>query len=397
MTEIEELLSMGEDFLLRNGKVGALRIFERALKISLDNLDFKSGAKAHLEIGKIMLEKKRARLAGENFKWAAALYKKVMDRRSFGYAAFYLGKSYSLQGKYQKSKKPFETALKIINPDESPEIVAELHYCLGRIYMEVFGLDRAFEHLNQAQKLFQKTQNRKGAADAFFDQGNLFFKAGDFNVAREYFNRSLIIYGEIQSETKMAEACLKLGAILIKDKNFGGAEKLFKSALEKFLRNDKILRCAETSSLLADLYIKGKEWNKAQEILKKAIKLYLELDTPQKLADAYYNMTIVMKETGQNQEEYKNLLYALENYMLAGSHRDGMKILEELGKTCMRDGNLKEARHYFLEAIDLNEARKINIDISHINDSVERIDKKLKKVDDIALNKKRNKINLDFI
>jgi len=398
MSEIEELLNMGESFLQRNDKIGALRMFERALKIALDNVDMMYGAIAHLEIGKIMLEKKQFKLAGDNFKWASLLFKKSGDTKSYGNALFHLGKTYYLQGKYRKSRKPLESAYKNINEEEFPVICSELHYYLGSVYMDIFYLDRAFEHLNKAQKLFQKTKNRKGAADAFFNQGNLFYKAGDFNVAREYFERSLIIYGEIQRDTEIAEACLKLGAILTKDKNYEGAEKLFKSAFDKFQQNGKILKSADTALLLGEFYIKLEKWNEAEEILEKAIALYRDLDTPQKLADTFYNMTLVLKQKGQNKKEYKNLLNALEHYMLADSYEDGIKILEELGQLCVRDGNLKEARHYFLEAIDLSKNMDINIELSQIKKSIEKINRKLKKIDDIALhNKIKGIIDLKFI
>jgi len=390
MSDIRQLMDMGDSYIENEDYSAALRLYERALKIAMDRRDIDNSAHAHLKIGKIMLVKEKLELAKENFHISEVLFSEAGIDLRYLEAIYYLGRTYFYLHEYKKASKYLKKSLKELGQDQEPPWKVELHYFLGITSIELFSLDVAYENLLKAQKLYQKKAYRRGVADTFFHFGELYWRAEDHRMAHEYFDRAIIIYSEIRSGKDIAETCYMLGKINQEEDNYGAAARFFQSAFNKFNDGGYKLRAADSAIKLGKIHFEENERQEAERLFDKARELYRESGKNKKIAKTYSYQANIYIKAGDTTSARRYFAEALHNFMEANAVENSIECLEKLGKLCLEAGNLKEARHYFLEAIDFNVLSGSPADLSEIRKSIDEIHQKLRNSKKGTLKKKEN-------
>jgi tetratricopeptide (TPR) repeat protein len=376
--EFAELEKLGIDLYEKGNIIGSLRFFERGLKIALDARDPERCARAHFQIGIIMLEKDEVFLAGENFRIATALFKKTGDYEKAKAASFNYGKVLCISGNYKEALKRLRFCLEISQNEAAPEFEAGIYLYAGIANYHLDYLDASYDYLTKSSRLFMQAQDKKGIADTLYYLGKLYIKAEDFAKAKHYFEEAVIAYNELRDAANIAEAASGLAEILVMEEKYGGAATLLNCAAGFFFEAGLTGKYASALGFLGETYYKNKDYDLAEAELLKASPILKNENLTEEEGRVKRLLASVYLETKRTGQAHDTMLEAVELFMESRCFAAAIESLADLADICLAEGYLREARHFLLEALAICQSSGVNSQKASIGKVLDYIEQTLK-------------------
>ena len=199
------------------------------------------------------------------------------DEYSTARAYSNLGYLYTEQGKWGRAEILCRSALKIFTKHESNHGLAHTHNHLGILYAREQCWNKAWYHYEQAQSLWQETNDQYGLLLVNLNSGTLANDMAATGVesphnATVYLEKA-IEYGEqVDDEPMLATARMNLGISHMIDRRYPKAVECFEAAKATFERFKDRLGIALVSDNLGIVYAEQLEHKEAQRYLKQALE-----------------------------------------------------------------------------------------------------------------------------
>ncbi len=267
-----------------------------------------------------------------------------------------LGDLYSKQGEHAAAAQSYDIALK-----ESPEDLP-LHLKTVRALREA-GMDR------KALAVLEKGESVFTSRPSFHrEKGLLHYRLGETDAARKH------LEAFVQGGKQDSKVLTALGAVYLKDENYEGARRTYERALPLLESRDARDSCRLA---LARIHIRTQQPDRAVAPLKAILAdkpafpganrmlgdAYLALGKKDDALDAYLAERRHTGETGELTAGIARLYYDAENWdkaeeayrELLKSDRTSAPIHFRLALIYLRSGDMKKAREYFSDGLDLGE------------------------------------------
>lgn len=275
------------------------------------------------------------------------------DRKQAADAAFYLGWSLYLQGKYEESAAAYQESHEISGAHD-PKVMN--NWGLSLVYAGDYAAAEPI--LRQSLVLYEAIGNPVDIAMSNNNLGMLLEDIGQYKAAVPFFWTSVRI-GEAEfrsDDPRMPTIYNNLATALEDTSDFPGAEKYYRKALQ-LLNSSKKLDpegSATTRANLARLLKRQGDLKDAKEIYEQALKIPgVNLATQ---GNVYLNLGALLFE----ERDYKGAEKAYENatmmYKLTGNldTPDAAALLSRQGDLAEATGNLHSARKFYSQALQID-------------------------------------------
>ena len=175
------LLKKGELYLLQ-GDISGLRFFDMATKLDPANFNlFNLQGLALFEYGSEEGKEEALSLASKSFKQATSLNPKCFQAwHAWGNTLYLLGIRKDEPSYFQHARKKYETALSFVL-DQPQDILADLYWDLGNLWVKLAELSGEATDLNLALKSYEKATLYLDdfSSEFWMNFGDVYFKLGE--------------------------------------------------------------------------------------------------------------------------------------------------------------------------------------------------------------------------
>lgn len=157
-------------------------------------------------------------------------FSQTPDTRDDMLVIFEIGISHYLLGNYAEALTNLQQALASVAPDSIDAAV--YHQYLGKVYGSQNEYDAAFQHLQTALSIYQRTGNPKEAAEVRALIGQIYQQQGRLEPAEQYYQQALAAFVKLSDRINQAALYYALGQVELKKKNYSAAEQYLRQSIE---------------------------------------------------------------------------------------------------------------------------------------------------------------------
>ena len=213
----------------RRGNHGrAKELFERSAQDSLSSMDQNGMLKAHLELGKMLIDQGEYETAISHFSKCAAGFGPV------DLAGVYMnmGVAYSRLGKADDARRHLENAVSLSAETGQPRTSAYAQLSLAETLVATGEPAVARERCFEALEVLSELDDRTGMSSAYAVLGEAERLLGDQALREEYLTESVTALEGVGQPRLLARRKLDLGRLLLSNGRAGAAKGHLKDALE---------------------------------------------------------------------------------------------------------------------------------------------------------------------
>lgn len=204
----------------------------------------------------------------------------------------------------------------------------------------------AIKHYQQAQRIFEKIDDKRGLTSCLGNIGNMYAYQNDDNLALEYYQKSLLIDEKINNQQGISMTLNNIGYIYEKKQNYAEALNHYQKslAIKTHLKDKRGI--ANSLNNIGNIYYQQKEYTLALSYQERSLQTAISIQD--KLIMTYPLNSIA--QIYQQQKDYtKSIQYALQGLKIAQE----IKTLKEVNllsqtlyETYKQEGNFQKALIY---------------------------------------------------
>ncbi|MDR1774204.1 MAG: tetratricopeptide repeat protein [Clostridioides sp.] len=150
-------------------------------------------------------------------------------------------------GNYDSSKEVYEEALKIVNEDESKDIMADIYFNMADVYTKSGDVENALVYSNKAFEINKNSQDDK-LIKSLFRVTDAYINKKDYDLAIKYCKIALATALRNRDKKTEFEALKKYSHIMLKKGDIN-------AALENLVKSAEIAENLQDKKELYDLYV----------------------------------------------------------------------------------------------------------------------------------------------
>jgi len=269
-----------------------------------------------------------------------------------------------------------EKKLQMVFGKEKIEVLNKLAY-----EYKVQSTEKCIKYANQALKLSQKLNHRKGEATALKIVGIGYKLTGNNDKALESIQKALAIFEKLDDKENTADSIKEIGLIYLdKDKYDTALEFLFNSLKISEEISDK-KGIANTLTNIGAVYFCLRKFSKALEYYKKALQIDKELGNKKGIADSFFNIALANIVLGNTDLALKNYLKTPEIYEELGDKEGLANSYLNLGVFYAGLKDYKKSEGYFFKSLKLQEEIGNKIQIARLSTNLGELYSRQKQFD----------------
>ena len=233
--------------------------------------------------------------------------------------------------------------------------------------------DKGINYGNQALKLSQKLNWKKGIANSNSKIGNNYYMKSDNSHAFDYYFKALHLFKELKVKSEQAKVLGNIGNIYNRQSNYPKALEYFLEALRIFETLDDQYGIAISFSNIGNVYNYQSDNSKALEYYSKATILYEKLKNKSALANNYGNIGTVYQSQSNTSKSLEFYFKALKINQTLGNKSKVALNLGNMGLVYSEQSNYPKALECFLKALsickELDDKNGIAINLGNIGNT----------------------------
>jgi len=311
----------------------ALEFYHKSLKIRKEIGNKKAVATSLNNIGFVYYNQGDIQKALEYYHKCINIQEEIGDKRGLAYSLNNIGLIYYNQGDITKSLEYFHKSLKIEEETGNNNGIAASLNNLGSVYDDQGDTPKALEYYQKTLSIYDELGHKRGMAYSLSNIGSIYKTKGDLPEALECYHKSFNIRKELDDKQGMANSLNNLGMV------YNDKGVVYK-ALEYFHKGFVLYKeLGDKDGMANSLYILGLISKRQSNVLQlkeyatRGYKISKELGFPKNIKDAaslmkelsilqgnykkafeYYQEEIVMRDSIQNKENYKQTQKQLAKY-----------------------------------------------------------------------------------
>ena len=279
------------------------------------------------------------------------------DKSTVAYVYYHLGYAFLIRNKYEESTEFFSKAISLSKKTSFDSTASHALKQLGWLHDETGNIDSALYYLDMALEIYEKNADQMGVGHCYRIKTSSFLAKSDFPQALEFGLKSIKILKSSPDPFPYLQALQNTANVYQKLENFDDALTLYDScyALASKIGRDDIATQALNNK--AVVYYNTGRIDQALQWFERSITFYEKAGNNKMLAVLYNNIAPIYYDSGEEEMAIeigkKSLLLAQELELSV----DEVYALTNLAIFHKRNGNYKQAENYYLQAIDLAEAK----------------------------------------
>ena len=234
-------------------------------------------------------------------------------------AYYFLGKTYSLQNKWDMAIDNYKHGLAVVKNKKMHGMISEINLALASVYSRIGELKEQETHLQAAIEAAEKTNDLELTIRAFIDLGLLYICLGNYSKAKWEFEKATDLVDKADYKGyHLMRLYNNWGRLAISKKKYREAITHFNKVIEYANDRNYTIGLAYGLTNSAEAYAKLGDLKSATEAMKRAVSIV--------------------------------------NYLKNENLRMGL--LRTSGIIAIKQGNMKRAEEVFKESIEI--ARKLN-------------------------------------
>lgn len=220
----------------------------------------------------------------ENYGKSLKIREEIGDKVGIAISLNNIGYIFNNQNDNQKALEYYLKSLKILEDIGHERGLALALNNIGFIYGEQGDASKALEYYHKSLKIREDNKDKSGIAMSLSNFGFHYKKYGDLQKALEFYNRSYKIYEEIEDNQGIARLSYNIGSIYLAQLKLADAQNYFEKSYQFSKKLGHPLTIENAASGLKEVYAKQGNY---------------------KLAYQYYQEEIQMRDSVQNEKNYK--------------------------------------------------------------------------------------------
>jgi len=298
----------------------------------------------------------------EYFNKSLNIQEEVGDKRGMALSFNNIGYIYHSKGDIPNTLIYYQKSLSIYQELEYKQGMASSFNNIGTVYDDQGDITKALEYYQKSLNIREEIKDKKGIALAFNNIGLIYQKQGDNQKSLEYYLKSLSIRKEIGDKRGIAQTFNNIGNIYYRQGNASKAIKYYQNSLNI---SEEVGDKYEMCTALFNLGRVSKYQNNVLQFEKYATRSYemsKELGFPYSIENAAY----LMKDLSVLQGNYKK---ALEYYQEEIAMRDSLQNEENYKQTQKQQARYEYEKQAAVDSIAHAKAIEIkNLDIVRIEE-----------------------------
>ncbi|WP_372366857.1 tetratricopeptide repeat protein [Candidatus Uabimicrobium sp. HlEnr_7] len=232
-----------------------------------------------------------------------------------------LSSSYRKMATLQQQKKEWRQAedflQKALNISQSKNLQmeeAENYRLLGVVYSEQNKLSEALSQFNASLQIYQEANNLGQIAQSFRLIGNIHRRKEDWGIAKEFYIEASKIQEQINDIFSLAHTHVQIGHLYREQGLVEESEKSFNIAKEMYVKNENKRKAMDCFAHIGNLMVKCKKFTAALENYRQSLKIAKELGDELEIANAQFNLSFIVRKSGNKDEAIKLLEKCLKVY-----------------------------------------------------------------------------------
>lgn len=284
-----------------------------------------------------------------------------------------LAKAYSLRGTYYYTNKDYNkaytdyhTAINLSIKEKHYEQLGKDYDNLAKTYNRLKDRDSSVIFFKKSAEIRTKINDSTGVAAAYHNAGFIFWQESKFDSAIFYFEKALEIREKLPDRENLASTLNNIGTVYYQWSIYDKALEYYVPALNL---NKELNRIGNVSLILTNIGIVYKETSQ----IEKAFEYYNESIVYAEAAEdleatgyAYNSLGAAFLEINDDSCVYY-FTKSLEVYKQINSVGGIIISLKGLGENYLRKNNLKEARKYFEEILQIAIEDNIPLRVAEAN------------------------------
>ncbi len=298
---------------------------------------------------------------------------KVDFENFYANASLALGELYSRQALWKLCLNYIKQANKIFRKQNNLKGASNCENLLGTVYGEYGNLKKAKEHFEKSISFLDPLKDSELIGKIENNLGITYNIQGELDTALSYYNRALTNFEKIRDLKRMAEVHHNMGMLYSKKDSSRQAIKEFDASIAFAKRINYKQSLVMSYLSKAHLLIIQKDFNLAEALTNEAFELCNAINDKMAFGD-------VFKLKGVIQRNFKK--YSLAEHYLSTSIRINKELKNELnhaesefelGILYSEKGELKESKKHFLVALKYYKKIKAQKEIKEIERNLKNI------------------------
>jgi signal transduction histidine kinase len=225
-----------------------------------------------------------------------------------------------------------------------------LHY-IGIAYYNEGNYDSALRYFNNSLVIKQALGDKKGMASSFNNIGNIYTQQGKQQKGLGFYLSSFKINEELKNYEGALSGAINIGGILCDQHNLQAASKFYRIGLAYAIKANNLIGIADAYHNLGDIKHRQKLNDSAMHYYHKALANYYIEGRQDRVANSYVAIGECFNENNQLDSA---LFYYLKSEVLNKEldNKDGLaKTYQHIGKIYFLNKNNVAAEQYFLNGL----------------------------------------------
>ena len=262
--------------------------------------------------------------------------------------------------------------------EETDAIAEVIHFKKGKgrsIYIrgitEVVqaNYDQAFGYYNEALKLYESIDFKKGVANCYNAMGIAYKNKGELRKSISYLKKAIGIEEEIGGKN-LSAALINLGSVYQELGEFGEALSSLKKALSIAKASENEQRVAYSLNNLGTIYMGQGNYPLALEHFRKSLYINEKLGDSISIAHGLYNMGTIYKTQKDYDKAMRSYEKALEIDERINSKKGISRLLNAIGTIHEKKGDYKSALKHYVDALSIGKKIGVKSDIPYILNNI---------------------------
>jgi tetratricopeptide (TPR) repeat protein len=262
------------------------------------------------------------------------------------------GKYYTQSNNYAKALEFFHRAENIFDSVGFNRGVASVNNEIGKLYLDIGGLEKAEEYFVRAQ---ENTKTKKNQAILWVNTGNAYFSKGYLGKAMELYLRSKRTFEELHDSVHLSSIMTNLASIYFEEKNYKKALHYYDSAIslkDPIIQWRQIMNCQLGK---VATYRATENIDMAKNILLKVSKTGIYNNDNNGYGTIYYEWGLLDAAYGNYNSAEKRYISSLEWFTKANNTIKIAEVLNSLGKIMLHQQRTNKAIDYFNKSLSISE------------------------------------------
>ena len=248
-----------------------------------------------------------------------------------------------------------------VSPDKWAETLTEFLELAGKAVKD-FDYERALSYLTTMEEIWDSKGLPTYSLDLRFEllnkKGRVLTKLGRYGEAVQEYQRLLDFCRDQNLDSRRVEVFLEIGQLLAKTGELDRALGYVHRALTGYRRlHDDLGKCRSLRNLGA-IYFELGEFDDAESSYEEAIEIAQQQGLQGLYADIYNNLGTVKNIRGDWKAALECYTKSQDVYEREGEVRKSAYTLNNIGITLLEQDRLKNAKGYFISALDVAERIK---------------------------------------